>query len=118
MKGLPSLIGIALATLALLACSNPIGDIVGSVTVYCASTTAAGVTACVISRDLPSSEQSSVQNECTNNGGQIASACPTTGLVGCCTQTEAEVSVESCYYSGTASELKSQCGSGTWSTSL
>jgi hypothetical protein len=108
---------LALLALNLLGCTSVVGDIVGSITVTCSTTSDAGGGACVITKNAPSSEQSTIQNDCTNEGGKIVTACPTQGLVGCCTQSEVEVSVESCSYAGNAAELKSECGSGTWSTS-
>ncbi len=55
-------------------------------------------------------------NECANSGGTVVASCPATGLVGCCTIVEANLETETCAYSGIASEVRSECGTGTWST--
>ena len=115
----------ALLSLALLlplllpACSSAVSAIVGSVTVVCSVKSGATQTSCVTSRNFPSSEQSTLENDCTKNGGTLVSSCPTSGVIGCCTQSDSAVGttveIETCSYSGTASALKAQC-SGTWST--
>jgi hypothetical protein len=101
------------------ACSSAVSAIVGSITVYCNVASGGTEASCVASRNFPSSEQSTLQSDCTKNGGTVVNACPTSGVVGCCTQSEtvaaATVEVETCSYTGSASALKSQC-SGTWST--
>ena len=83
-------VAIVVGLLALLAvlpgCSSAVGAIVGSVTVFCSVSSAGTQTSCVASRNFPSSEQSTLQNDCTKNGGTVVSACPTSGIVGCCTQ--------------------------------
>ncbi|MGO8994454.1 MAG: hypothetical protein ACLQVI_14140 [Polyangiaceae bacterium] len=107
--------GLALALLFLLACSNTVSSVIGSATLYCNVKTSAGEASCLIQKDVATAEQSTLQNECTSNGGTSASSCPTTGLVGCCTQPEENFTLETCYYAGTASQLKTEC-SGTWTT--
>lgn len=101
-------------------CASAISAVVGSVTVFCSVQQGGTQSSCVVSRNFPGNEQSTLEHDCTNQGGTVVSACPATGLVGCCTQYEsaagATVEIETCAYSGTASALKTQC-SGTWSTS-
>ena len=101
-------------------CASAVAAIDGSVTVYCAVHTGSTETSCVTTSNVPTSEEGTAQNECTGNGGTLASSCPTSGVVGCCTQTEtsvaANVTAQTCFYEGSASALKSQCGSGTWTT--
>jgi hypothetical protein len=103
----------------LFACSNAVTAVVGSVTVICSVHSGSTETSCVISREFPSSEQTTLENDCTGNGGTVVGACPSSGLVGCCTTNETvaavSVQVETCAYSGTATEVKSQC-SGVFST--
>ncbi len=119
MKHRSSVRGVGLAFLvasvAWLGCASaflPSND----ATVICVSKNAKG--SCQITRNFPSSSQQSLTNQCTNGGGTVASACPTTGLLGCCTSSfsggDTYVS-ESCYYTGDGAELKRSCGAGTWS---
>jgi hypothetical protein len=100
-------------------CASAVGAIVGSVTVYCSVTTGGKESSCVASRNFPSSQQGTLESDCTKNGGTVALSCPTSGVVGCCTQNQSAagvtVEIETCSYAGTASALKAQC-SGTWST--
>jgi hypothetical protein len=50
----------------------------------------------------------------------VTNSCPSANLVGCCTITTSGITVEECYYSGTASTDQQACtgGGGTWSTSM
>jgi uncharacterized lipoprotein NlpE involved in copper resistance len=111
----------ALATLTLMllvGCTNALEQIDGSTTVDCSvKEPDGGLLSCVINTNVLTSEETTVQNECTGNKGTLVGSCPTSGLVGCCTETNAGVTSEACYYAGVESELKSNCGSGTWTTS-
>jgi hypothetical protein len=85
----------------------------GNSTVSCYQTSggAAGCSAV----QVPASEQQTFDTDCTNQGGQTGTGCPTTNLVGCCKQAASE----ECYYSGTASMLQQACmqvSGSTWST--
>ena len=112
--------GILALTLLVGACSSAVGAIVGAETVTCSVSSGSTQTSCTVSRNIPNSDVATVQNECTNNHGTLVTACPTKGLVGCCTQTQSvagtTVSSETCTYAGTAAQVKSQCSSGTFST--
>jgi hypothetical protein len=110
-------LGIGAAFALLVGCSNVVTAVERSVTVVCSVHSAAGEASCLASRNFPSSAETSLENECANSGGTIVDSCPTAALVGCCTQVESTFSTESCFYTGTVSELRSECGTGTWSTS-
>ena len=79
----------------------------------------AGAHMCTSYSNLSSTEQSDLQAACTAGGGTIASNCPASGLVGCCELTQDGVAQKECYFSGTASELKTVCSAegGTWTGS-
>jgi hypothetical protein len=116
MKRAPALLlvlGLSLAP----GCAAAVQAVDGSVTVYCAVHTGSTETSCITTTNVPTSEEGTAENECTGNGGAIAGSCPSSGIIGCCTQTEstiaANVTAETCFCAGTASTLKGEC-SGTW----
>jgi hypothetical protein len=111
-----------LAIATLLACSSVSS---GSADVACqyAGTAKDGGTAagtCEVFRDSTVNAASGYQTECTGASGKVVSACPTAGLLGCCTiDLGSGVTDEMCFYSGsgsdTAAALQKACvaGSGT-----
>jgi hypothetical protein len=72
-------------------------------------------------KNLPSEDTQSETSACTAESGTIVSSCPSDGLVGCCSYTEATIDTEECYYmAGSASEDMSSCSalSGTFTTTM
>jgi hypothetical protein len=53
---------------------------------------------------------------CAQANGSVVTQCPTANLVGCCAVTSSGISVQECFYFGTASADQSSCSasSGTW----
>jgi hypothetical protein len=86
----------------------------GAVTVVCDMSSNA---TCTISR-VPASEQSTYESVCTSQGGTVGTACPTTGLLGCCTVSGNGSALESCVYGADAGNDSFGCmaSGGTWST--
>jgi hypothetical protein len=79
-----------------------------------------GLSTCFSYAGLNSDQQSQAQKACTQGNGSVVSACPTAGLVGCCTLTVQGLSVDECYYYGSASTDQQACtqASGTWSAGM
>jgi hypothetical protein len=80
----------------------------------------AGNQFCYVYKNLTSDQESAEQQACkAQSGASVVTSCPSASLVGCCTQTQAGVAVEACYYFGTASTDQQACtqAAGTWSTS-
>jgi hypothetical protein len=90
-----------------------------SITVVCDESTS-GSFECSVTI-LHDSDASSLDFQCTDFGGKLASACPTANVLGCCSY-KAGYDYELCYYSPKpdVTALESECKSngGTWSTSL
>jgi len=100
------------AAMLVAACSNSSspGTGTGSNGLAC-STTVAGATSCVIYKNLSSAQQTAVTDECTGSSS-IVSSCPTSSLIGCCTQTVGGIDEEECYYNDTTGG-SSEAGAGT-----
>src|ERR1700733_8869681 len=79
------------ALVAAPACANALTAIDGSVNVYCAVHTGGVETACVVTSNVPTSEEGTAENECTGNGGALAASCPASGVIGCCSQTQSSL---------------------------
>lgn len=104
---------LILSLVPILACSSVVGDLDGSSAVTCSVRPGSTQASCVISRDIPSSAQGSVENDCTNQGGTVVTECPTDGLAGCCSVPQSAdgvtVRIETCAYSGSARDFESRC---------
>jgi hypothetical protein len=93
--------------------------------VFC-STSLGGTSTCYGYTNLTASEQSSVSSECTQSlQGSVVSACPTSGLAGCCKYSAGGITTDECYYqeSGgvdptTSGQQACTAVSGTWSTGM
>jgi hypothetical protein len=86
----------------------------GSSSVFCA-VGEAGSNYCYGFIGLSAADASAETSGCTISlMGTVVSACSTTGLVGCCSSTASTYIEEQCFYSGTASDDQTACGSGTW----
>ena len=101
----------ALAALATMlsfvpACASAI-DLAGTTTVSCASTDAP-MTSCTVITG-PSAGGGTMDSECTSHGGKLVDACPTAGVVGCCTTKQSGVTTETCSYTGKITEVKTDC---------
>jgi hypothetical protein len=72
---------------------------------------------CLGFKNLTAAQKTAETTACAQQSGTAVSACPSAGLVGCCTQTSSGVTAEICYYAGTVSDLMTSCASasGTWS---
>jgi len=88
----------------------------GGMVLVCDETAVATVDQCTRTTDLNSSLYSALQSMCTQQGGKVVSACPTAGVIGCCTNANSE----GCFYTGGTNPMTqaecSQAG-GTWSAS-
>jgi hypothetical protein len=86
----------------------------GSEQVTCAQLALGVCQTAVVSTDAAAAWRA----QCTGQGGSTTTACPTSGLVGCCVGDTAHF----CYYSNdyTASTAQQGCSimNGTWSTSM
>jgi hypothetical protein len=89
----------------------------GSADVYCFVASAGE---CLAKLNLASDQVSKEESACTANlNGSLQSACPTSGLYGCCELTSAAGPIGySCYYPpGDATAARVACSAiGTWST--
>jgi hypothetical protein len=105
--------------LPIVACSSVVSDIDGSGEVTCSVRSGNTQASCVISRDVPSSAQGSVEDDCTKQKGTVVTECPTEGLAGCCSVPQSAdgvtVRIETCAYSGSARDFESRCA-GTYTT--
>jgi hypothetical protein len=113
---------LALSTI-IAGCSSSSGG-GGSPSVFC-SASFAGSQICYGYTNLTSDQQNAVTSSCKSTlQGTIVSACPTSGLLGCCKTTTAGYNTEECYYgddagtsSASADQMACTSQSGTWSTS-
>jgi hypothetical protein len=61
---------------------------------------------------VTASEATEVEQACANDKGAPGTACPTSGLVGCCTTG----TMEACYYTASQAMSAESACTGTWST--
>jgi hypothetical protein len=88
----------------------------GGMVLVCDESTIATVNQCTKTTGLPASLYSATESMCTQQGGKVVSSCPTSGVIGCCTNGDSE----GCFYTGGTSPMtQAQCTmvGGTWSAS-
>jgi len=109
-----SLIAALLGLCALAACSGSDENVYLCLTAPDAN----GVTICQTFSNVSSEDLAYGEGICTGDGGNIVTACPVTGTVGCCSHALSyEVSEVDCYYGTSASVAQALCTDGKFSSS-
>jgi hypothetical protein len=71
---------------------------------------------CYAYSNLTPETVNTARSMCSSQQGKAVDSCPTEGLVGCCALTQSGISMQSCYYFGTASadEMACSAANGKW----
>ena len=104
-----------LGAIALGACGGGSSNNPNSLGFGCSIST--GEQICYAYKNISASQQMTLQSSCMQQGGLAVFECPTANLVGCCAETNAGITSDECFYSGTVSVDEMACGSagGSWS---
>jgi hypothetical protein len=111
-------VGALLVSSATVACGGGGSSSSGSTTGFGCSQTIVGNQFCYVYTNLSSAQQMQEQQACTSGGGSVVTSCPSANKIGCCTVSMGGISVDECYYFGTASTDQQACtmSGGTWSS--